>query len=73
MQWRRTLLSFHSAQEGRVFLVTFPELEEFAQYDVTEEQEAEMEAAQKQLAQDNVSIASLQIDGEWYDVITRIN
>ena len=52
--------------------MTFPELEEFAQYDVTEEQEAEMESHATKLAEDNVSIAeSLQLsfDGKNDDTI----
>ena len=52
--------------------MTFPELEEFAQYDVTEEQEAEMESHAAKLAEDNVSIAeSLQLsfDGKNDDTL----
>ena len=44
-------------QAGNVFILTFPELEEFSQYDVTEEQVRELEAAQTRLAEDNVSLA----------------
>ena len=44
-------------QAGNVFIITFPELDEFSQYDITEEQVRELEAAQTRLADDNVSLA----------------
>ena len=40
-----------------MFIITFPELDEFSQYDITEEQVRELEAAQTRLADDNVSLA----------------